>query len=1113
VLQEKALHGGRYLNRATSDLATEGSSGSFLVSWPAELHTAKSVVMRVAIFDGHRLIAHSLARHIAIKPSFSLDLMMRRQTVVVAPSALLSISGPPAGDQTAVLRPGAKVPAVGAVIVADPSAAAPSGLFAAVTAIVRLPEGRVRLATRPAPLNEAFSIFRAEFGGTLAELASQTGHDARARTAVAAGFKCNTSGAITPSLSLDLSKFIVSAELDTSVVAPYFAFSLLASPDVTLGLRASGGTKCVATFPKQERKIWGPLFVSYQPIITLEADGSVNLTYAWHPFFSYILARGRGQDLDDRMFNNHGTLTLSGEVHAHARLQVNTSVSLAGRAGLEGSITPHVDATGTVTATPPPARACLTATGAVDYELDAFADVFVAHWHFELAKGDFLSGTIFTGCTSLTSGSGGNAGGGGGGDGSGAGGGGSGGGGGSSGTGGGGGGVVDGPEPPQKNPEELSGPVGVAASPLTWSAPDELPAAGGENFGSWLNGISCPSSTLCVAVDTAGNIVTSTRPLEGQWTVSLADPEPTAVAFNCPPGALCFGTSTGGMRALSCASTRLCVAVDGEGNAVWSTDPDGGPSQWHISKIDGYAYLESISCPTDTLCVAGDSDGRLLISHDPTGGAGSWTHVGTATYYGSGVPVHSLSCPNTTDCYGLVALWAFELLGSTVIHIDPATGSFGEVITIPTSGYGPVGLSCPTASLCVGNNELGDVFSAADPSVPSNWTSNWITQVPNDYPYFYPPLSGPACADSGFCIFNAQGAWTTTEPGTTHWARNELFNDYSVTDLSCLSPVECIGVDAYGGITAVTSLGGNWGYSFVDPQRGTKAVSCWAAAHCAAITVQGGAVTTPDAGAQPPMWSPHYAQATYTVAVSCVRGELCAAVTEGGGIATVKDPETEEWKVTQVDSDSSLSAISCPSANLCLAVDTEGGGPPSGVLTSTDPTAGTGAWSRTDADPSARLKGVSCPSVSLCVAVDDAGDIITTHEPAAEQWTKPEKIDEQANLTSISCPSLELCVAVDASGHVLATTHPAAGASSWSAPQEIAGDMGLHSVSCASAALCVAVNSRGKIQASGDPTAGMAGWSAPVAVDPDGPVSSVSCTSEGCVAVDTNGYTIYGRSE
>jgi alpha-tubulin suppressor-like RCC1 family protein len=429
VLQEK-MHGRSYLSRATSDLTAEGSSSSFLVSWRAQSQALSSVVMRVAVFEGHRLVSHSLWRRIAIKHSFSLKTVMRRRTVVVVPSVLSSISGQPAGDQTAVLRPGAKVPTVGAVIVADPSAAAPTGLFATVTAIARLPDGSVRLTTRPAALNEAFSTFRAELGGSLAELASQTGRDARAHAAAAVGFKCNTSGAITPSLSLDLSKFIVSAELDTSAASPYLEFSLLASPEVTLGLQTSGATKCVATFPKQERKIWGPLFVSYQPIVTLEADGSVKLTYAWHPFFSYVLARGRGQDRDERLFNSHGTLTLSGQVHAHARLQVDASVSLAGRAGLEGSITPHVDATGTVVATPPPSRACLTATGAVDYELNAFADVFVAHWSFTLAKGDFLSGTIFNGCTTLTGsggGSTGSSGGGGGTGGSGPGGGGSGG--------------------------------------------------------------------------------------------------------------------------------------------------------------------------------------------------------------------------------------------------------------------------------------------------------------------------------------------------------------------------------------------------------------------------------------------------------------------------------------------------------------------------------------------------------------------------------------------------------------------------------------------------------------------------------------------------------------
>jgi alpha-tubulin suppressor-like RCC1 family protein len=197
-------------------------------------------------------------------------------------------------------------------------------------------------------------------------------------------------------------------------------------------LKASGQVHCTSNFKRVTKRIWGPLFVSFQPTVTLDADGAVTMNYTWRPFFSYEFARGRHLDRDNRIFNSHGTLELFGQVHAKARLSVDVQVSLAGRAGLGGTLGPHVDATATAHASPPPSQACLTATGAVSYDLYAFADIFVKHWTFDITKGDFLQRQLFNGCTNTGGGGagGGGGGGGGGGPGGGAGGGGSGGGGG-----------------------------------------------------------------------------------------------------------------------------------------------------------------------------------------------------------------------------------------------------------------------------------------------------------------------------------------------------------------------------------------------------------------------------------------------------------------------------------------------------------------------------------------------------------------------------------------------------------------------------------------------------------------------------------------------------------
>ena len=70
---------------------------------------------------------------------------------------------------------------------------------------------------------------------------------------------------------------------------------------------------------------------------------------------------------------------------------------------------------------------------------------------------------------------------------------------------------------------------------------------------------------------------------------------------------------------LSCPSPTLCVAVDSNGNAMTSTSPATGA--WSSpQKIDETNFLNRVSCPATTLCVAVDSKGNAIVSADPTGG-------------------------------------------------------------------------------------------------------------------------------------------------------------------------------------------------------------------------------------------------------------------------------------------------------------------------------------------------------------------------------------------------------------------------------------------------------------------------------------------------------------
>jgi hypothetical protein len=105
------------------------------------------------------------------------------------------------------------------------------------------------------------------------------------------------------------------------------------------------------------------------------------------------------------------------------------------------------------------------------------------------------------------------------------------------------------------------------------------------------------------------------------------------------------------------------------------------------------------------------------------------------------------------------------------------------------------------------------------------------------------------------------------------------------------------------------------------------------------------------------------------------------------------------------------------------------------VVTSEDPNDPNGMWTTTPIDGNP-LTGISCPTDELCVAVDQVGNAFWSTNPAggAGTWhTVP--IDPMTKLFSVSCASVTRCAAVDIGGVVLQTATPTGLATAWSGPK------------------------------------------------------------------------------
>jgi hypothetical protein len=156
------------------------------------------------------------------------------------------------------------------------------------------------------------------------------------------------------------------------------------------------------------------------------------------------------------------------------------------------------------------------------------------------------------------------------------------------------------------------------------------------------------------------------------------------------------------------------------------------------------------------------------------------------------------------------------------------------------------------------------------------------------------------------------------------------------------------------------------------------------------------------------------------------------------------------------------------------------------------------------------ITAVSCPSVNLCVAVDDNGHVLTSSNPAggASTWAARYVLDAKggpdtpAAFTSLSCTG-SVCVALDFHD-VLTTSDPASG--NWTATPDYPGGGGLASISCWGGGACVAAGGS-TVFYTDDPHKSWDQWAYTTLVPIkngayDGRLVGVSCTSSLCVVTD-----------
>jgi hypothetical protein len=320
-----------------------------------------------------------------------------------------------------------------------------------------------------------------------------------------------------------------------------------------------------------------------------------------------------------------------------------------------------------------------------------------------------------------------------------------------------------------------------------------------------LHGMSCPSVSLCVAVDNVGNVLTTTAPAGGRdaWSITNVDGQIALNGVSCPS-----------------PSPSLCVAVDESGNEITSTDPTGGPAAWTVTHVDSSSkYITAVSCPSASMCVATDGAGNVITSTDPTGGSVAWKvdHV----VDGNSAALRDVSCPSTSLCV------ATDGVGDVITSTYPTGGAGAWTVTrVSSTSNSPYAISCPSTSLCVAGQDLGNLLTSTNPTGgASAWTAAKI-QGAGD-------VQAMSCTSASLCVAgdNISNLLISTDPtgGGAAWTAAKIPTGSSVIGVSCPSTSLCVAGDTGGNVlTATNPAGGSnaWSSALIDTPPSCNAQSC-----------------------------------------------------------------------------------------------------------------------------------------------------------------------------------------------------------------------------------------------------------------------------------------------
>lgn len=273
--------------------------------------------------------------------------------------------------------------------------------------------------------------------------------------------------------------------------------------------------------------------------------------------------------------------------------------------------------------------------------------------------------------------------------------------------------------------------------------------------GSLAAAVSCASTKMCVAVGARGSV-----------GVALAGSQMWSQPVVVDRG--------GGLAGVSCLPNGSCEAV----GASAAIGPEGVTYRrlngvWTPGVNTKFA-LAAVSCAGPGFCAGVDN--QSPVGHAFTFDGRRWS--GPVVL---GASTESISCPTVKFC------GAISQSGKAVFFRAPV---WSKAVTIDSSGT-PVSISCPNASLCVVVDANGNVVSYTG----HGWSKPKLIDPSAS-------LTGVSCASSRFCVAVDSAGASLVYSGT-HWTSPQVLSaNVQFTSISCPNSVFCAAVGQNAASTA-----------------------------------------------------------------------------------------------------------------------------------------------------------------------------------------------------------------------------------------------------------------------------------------------------------------------